>query len=98
MRSYYDAVQTADYETSWAQLAPEFQRGKAVSYEYYVEFWDANDIAVGEVELIESTGDQAIVHVDLYWNGSAEPTTDRFTLRPGPDGQPLIAAQRTADS
>ena len=43
MRSYYEAVAAGDYEQSWSQLSPEFQRGKARSFDYYAEFWDEND-------------------------------------------------------
>jgi tRNA A-37 threonylcarbamoyl transferase component Bud32 len=91
--SYYDAVDAGDYEVSWAQLAPEFQNGKAVSYEYYSDFWDENDIEVLDVELVDADESQAIVNVVLRWNGSSSTQTDQFTLRAGPEGQPLIARQ-----
>ena len=93
MRSYYDDVAAGDYARSWAQLTPEFQRGKARSYEYYVEFWDDNDIAVDAVELVDADPSRAVVHVALRWNGGSEQVTDRFELRRGPDGHLLIARQ-----
>ena len=95
MRGYYDAVAAGDYARSWAQLTPEFQHGKARSYEYYVGFWDDNDIAVDAVELVDADPSRAIVHVELRWNGSSEAVTDRFELHRGPDGQLLIARQDT---
>jgi hypothetical protein len=95
LRSYYDAVAEARYEESWSLLAPEFQRGKARSFEYYAAFWDENDIQVGRVALVRADTDTAVVHVELYWNGSNDPVLDEFTLRAGPDGQPLITQQRT---
>jgi hypothetical protein len=97
VRSYYDAVAAEDYDTSWAQLAPEFQRGKARSYDYYVDFWNDNDIEVETVQLVEATGDQAVVNVELRWNGSSTTVIDQFRLRPDEDGRPLIAGQSTVD-
>ncbi len=95
--SYFDAVTARDYDTSWSQLAPEFQRGKARSYEYYVDFWNDNDIDVGTVHLVDADGEQAIVNVELRWNGSTTAVLDQFTLRPDEDGRPLIAGQTTLD-
>lgn len=95
MRSYYDAVAVGNYEVSWSQLAPEFQRGKALSYEYYVGFWNDNDIEVGDVDLIDADEDRAIVNVELRWNGSTTAVTEQFTLRPGKNGELLIASQDT---
>jgi hypothetical protein len=85
------------YATSWSELAPEFQRGKARSYEYYVDFWNENDIEVGGVHLVDDDGEQAIVNVELRWNGSPTTVVDQFTLRPDEDGRPLIASQVTVD-
>ena len=95
VRDYFDAVAAGDYACSWSQLTPEFQHGKARSYEYYVGFWDDNDIAVDDVELVDADPSKAIVDVVLRWNGSSDATTDRFELRRGPDGQLLIARQDT---
>ena len=95
VRGYFDAVAAGDYTRSWSQLTPEFQHGKARSYEYYVGFWDDNDIAVDDVELVDADPSRAIVDVVLRWNGSSDATTDRFELRRGPDGQLLIARQDT---
>jgi tRNA A-37 threonylcarbamoyl transferase component Bud32 len=97
IRSYYDAVANRAYDTSWSQLAPEFQRGKARSYEYYVDFWNDNDIEVGSVHLVDNGGEQAIVNVELRWNDSPTTVIDQFTLRPDEDGRPLIANQITVD-
>ena len=97
IRSYYDAVASGDYESSWSQLAPEFQRGKARSYEYYVDFWNDNDIEVGTVHLVDTDGEQTIVNVELRWNGSSTAVSDQFTLRPDEDGRLLIAGQTTVD-
>ncbi len=95
MRSYYDSVAARNYEVSWSQLAPEFQSGKALSYEYYVGFWNDNNIEVGDVDLVDANEDRAIVNVELRWNGSTTAGTDQFTLRPGEDGKLLIASQDT---
>ena len=95
VRAYYDAVAAGNYETSWSQLAPEFQRGMAQSYDYYVGFWDDNDIEVGDVELVDTDQDQAIVHVELRWNGSTTADINQFTLRPDEAGAILIASQNT---
>jgi hypothetical protein len=94
LRDYYDAVEAGDYERAWSELTPEFQRGKARSYDYFVGFWDENDIAVGDVVLVEATADRAIVDAELRWNGSGTPSTSRFELRASPDGL-RIAAQET---
>ncbi len=94
VRSYYDAVAAGDYEASWPQLAPEFQQGKAQSYEYYTGFWTDNDVEVGAVELVEANEDRALVNVELRFNGSDTGTTDQFTLRRA-DGELLIAEQNT---
>jgi tRNA A-37 threonylcarbamoyl transferase component Bud32 len=95
VRAYYDAVAAGNYETSWSELAPEFQRGMARSYDYYVGFWNDNDIEVGGVELVDTDQDQAIVHVELRWNGSTTAEINRFTLRRDEDGDLLIASQST---
>ena len=95
--SYFDAVTARDYATTWSQLAPEFQRGKARSYEYYVDFWNDNDIEVGTVHLVHADDEQAIVNVELRWNGSPTVVLDQFTLRPDEDGRLLIAGQTTLD-
>jgi hypothetical protein len=97
IRSYYDAVAAGDYDTSWSQLAPEFQRGKARSFEYYVDFWNDNDIAVGTVHLVDADDERAIVNVELRWNGSSTAGVDQFTLRPDEDGRLLIAGQTSLD-
>jgi tRNA A-37 threonylcarbamoyl transferase component Bud32 len=95
--SYFDAVTARDYETTWSQLAPEFQRGKARSYEYYVDFWNHNDIEVRTVHLVDADEEQAIVNVELRWNSSPTVVLDQFTLRPDEDGRLLIAGQTTLD-
>jgi hypothetical protein len=93
--AYFDAVAAGSYERSWSQLAPEFQRGKARSYDYYVGFWNDNDVEVGEMRLVEATADTAVINVDLRWNGNSAPVTDQFTLRVGDDGELIIAEQET---
>jgi serine/threonine protein kinase len=95
LRSYFDAVASGNYAWSWSRLAPEFQRGKARSYDYYVGFWNDNDVEVGDVQLVDATDDRAIVSVDLLWNGNDSPVTDQFTLRVGNDGELLISEQAT---
>ena len=96
LRAYYDAVEAGNYEQAWSQLTPEFQRGKARSYDYYVGFWDDNDIAVGDIVLVDATAGRAIVDAELRWNGSNTASTSRFELRASSDGL-LIAAQETLD-
>jgi hypothetical protein len=95
LRSYYRAVSAGDYQTSWSRLAPEFQRSKARSYEYYVGFWNDNDVEVGDVKLIDATSEQVILDVRLRWNAENNFVTDRFTLRRGQHGELLIAGQTT---
>ena len=95
LHAYFDAVTSGSYERSWSQLAPEFQRGKARSYDYYVGFWNDNDVEVGDVRLVDATADRAVVNVDLRWNGNDTPVTDQFTLRVGDDGELIIAEQDT---
>src|SRR4029450_2922999 len=68
-RDYYAAVEAGDYETSWAQLTPAFQSGPARSFDYYVSFWDANDVELRKVRMIESSDAEALVRADLRWNG-----------------------------
>jgi tRNA A-37 threonylcarbamoyl transferase component Bud32 len=97
IRSYYDDVAAGNYQASWASLSPEFQRGMARSYDYYVGFWNDNDIEVGEVQLLEADQDQAVVLVELRWNGNSTGETDQFTLRENEAGELLIASQRTLD-
>jgi Protein kinase domain len=97
IRSYFDAVAVGDYETTWSQLTPEFQRGKARSFEYYVSFWDANDALVGDVVLVDAGPTEAIVDVQLSWNSSDTPQTDRLTLQRADDGGLLISRQTTVD-
>jgi serine/threonine protein kinase len=97
VRSYYDVVRVGNYGVSWSQLTPEFQRGKAVSYEYYVGFWNDNDVEVGDVDLVDANHEHVIVNVALRWNDSATAVTEQFVLRPGEDGELLIASQRSID-
>jgi hypothetical protein len=95
VRSYYTAIAGGDYQLSWSQLAPEFQRGKARSYDYYVGFWDENDIEVVDIALVGADERSAVVNVELRWNGSSDTVIDQFSLRAGPGGEPLIARQDT---
>jgi len=96
VRSYYDAIAARNYETSWSQLAPEFQRGMARSYDYYVGFWNDNNIEVGQVELVDVDQDRAVVQVELRWNGNTTTELNQFTLRPDEDGDLLIASQSSS--
>ncbi len=98
IRTYYDEVAAGDYQASWVKLAPEFQQGMARSYEYYVDFWEQNDIEVDDVALVEGDEQGAIVRVELRWNGSATVVTNEFTIRAGEGGDPLIAQQRGVDN
>jgi hypothetical protein len=93
LRDFYAAVEAGDYETTWRQLSPEFQRGKARSFQYYTSFWDENDIEVGRIELVEATARQAIIDADLRWNGSDSWQTERFTLQS--DGDAWLIAEQT---
>jgi hypothetical protein len=97
LRTYYDDVAAGDYERSWMQLAPEFQRGTAVSFEYYTDFWDDNDVELGAVELVSADAERAVVNAELYWNGSSSPTLEQLLLRRGDDGTILIAEQETVE-
>jgi len=97
VRDYYDLVAAGDYSRSWGQLAPEFQRGKARSYDYYVDFWNTNDVEVGDVQLVEADRDRAVVRAELRWNGARRAVLEEFTLRPGDNGELLIARQETVD-
>jgi eukaryotic-like serine/threonine-protein kinase len=92
---YYAAVEAGDYQTTWAQLTPEFQSGKARSFEYYVDFWDDNDIELRRVRVLESSDDQARIRVDLRWNDRGPWITDDFRLA-REDGRWLIADQTSA--
>ena len=98
LRSYYDAVGDGNYEVSWSQLAPEFQLGRARSYEYYVEFWNDNDVQVADVRFVSADATEVILDADLRWNGSTSVVTNRFTLRPGQDGELLIAREAAVDA
>jgi hypothetical protein len=95
LHAYFNAVASGSYERAWSQLAPEFQRGKARSYDYYVGFWNDNDVEVGNIRLVDATADSAVVNVDLRWNGNDTPATDQFTLHVGDDGELIIAEQDT---
>jgi serine/threonine-protein kinase PknK len=97
VRTYYADVAAGDYERTWVQLAPEFQRGMAVSFEYYTDFWDDNAVELGAVELVDADADRAVVNAELYWNGSSSPTLEQLLLRRGDDGTILIAEQETVD-
>jgi hypothetical protein len=93
LRSYYEAIGDGNYELSWSQLTPEFQAGRARSYDYYVEFWNDNDVQLDDVRVISTDANQVVLDADLRWNGSSSVVTNRFTLRPGPDGELLIARE-----
>jgi hypothetical protein len=96
VRDYYDLVAVGDYPRSWAQLAPEFQHGKARSYEYYVNFWNANDVEIGDVDLVDVDRDRVVVRAALRWNGEGRAVVDELTLRPGDNGELLITRQEAA--
>jgi hypothetical protein len=93
LRNYYDEVEAGDYAASWSRLTPEFQRGKARSYEYYTGFWDDNDIEIGDVRLVASDASEARVQAELRWNDQDNWITDEFLLRRSENGELLIAAQ-----
>jgi tRNA A-37 threonylcarbamoyl transferase component Bud32 len=96
LTDYYAAVEAGDYETSWAQLTPEFQSGKARSFEYYTSFWEANDIELRKVRLIESSDNEARLRADLRWNASGPWITDEFELV-RVDGRWLIDNQQSVE-
>ena len=79
LTDYYAAIEAGDYETSWAQLTPEFQSGKARSFEYYTSFWEANDIELRKVRMIESSDNEARLRADLRWNASAGGSPTSFS-------------------
>jgi len=95
LSDYYAAVDARDYETSWAQLTPEFQTGKARSFEYYTSFWDANDVELRRVVTVESSDDEARVRADLRWNERGPWITEEFGLV-RQDGRWLINDQVSA--
>jgi eukaryotic-like serine/threonine-protein kinase len=95
LSDYYAAVGAGDYETSWAQLTPEFQNGKARSFEYYTSFWDANDVDLRRVAAVQTGEDAARVRADLRWNGRGPWITEEFELVRGA-GRWLINDQVSA--
>ena len=97
VRSYFDAVAARDYEVSWSQLTPEFQQGTAVSYDYYSDFWDDNDVEIGDVELVDANAERALVNAAIFWNGNDSADVTQFTLVPGDDGEFLIADQTVVE-
>jgi len=97
LRAYYEAVADGNYELSWSELAPEFQSGRARSYDYYVEFWNDNDVQLDDVRVVSTTPDQVLLDADLRWNGGTSVVTSRFTLRRGQDGELLIAREAAPD-
>jgi serine/threonine protein kinase len=97
VREYYEAVQAGDYERSWSQLAPQFQRGRARSFEYYVDFWNDNDIDVGDVVTVSVDANTAIVDVELRWTETGDASIQRLELRADAGGQLLIAGEETQD-
>lgn len=68
----------------------------ARSYDYYVGFWNDNDIEVGQVDLVDVDQDRAGVQVELRWNGNTTTELNQFTLRPDEDGDLLIASQTSS--
>ena len=96
-QTYYDEVNAGEYTSSWARLTPEFQNGMARSFDYYVDFWDENDVEVRGVQLVSSNTIEARVHVDLRWNGRGRAITDEFLLRRSETGELLIASETTVD-
>jgi hypothetical protein len=97
VRDYYTAVRAGDYQRSWSQLAPQFQRGRARSFEYYVDFWNDNDVDVGDIVMVSADADTAIVDVELRWIETGRASVQRLELRAGPGGQLLIAGEETQD-
>lgn len=94
MRTYYDEVEAGDYEDSWAKLAPDFRvNGNSITYDYYVDFWDGDDIRVRSAELLRADRDEAVIRVALSWNGSDGRDVYDFTLRRASNGDLLIARQ-----
>ena len=94
--AYYAAVAAGDYQTTWAELSPQFQNGRAQSYAYYSSFWDKNDVTIGDIRFVSASADEAQVDVDLQWNGRGSFQTNRLTLRRSGDGSLLIAREASA--
>ncbi len=93
IHDYYTSVAARDYLTTWAQLAPEFQQGRAQSYDYYSSFWDSNDVEVGEIRYVAQDGDETLVDVELRWNGRGKFQTNRLALRRGDDASLRIVRE-----
>ncbi|MET0145197.1 MAG: protein kinase [Ilumatobacteraceae bacterium] len=97
VREYYEAVQAGDYERSWSELAPQFQQGRARSFEYYVEFWNDNDVDVGDVVMVSLDANTAIVDVELHWTQTGHASIQRLELRADAGGQLLIVGEATQE-
>lgn len=98
VRDYYEAVRAGDYQRSWSQLAPQFQRGRARSFEYYVDFWNDNDVDVGDVVIVSVDANTAILDVELHWTQTGDASIQRLELRADASGQLLIAGEVTQDN
>ena len=94
--AYYAGVAAGDYQRTWAELSPEFQNGRAQSYSYYTSFWDKNDVTIGDIRFVSANADEALVDVDLQWNGRGSFQTNRLTLRRSTDGSLLITREGRA--
>ena len=95
--SYYASVAAGDYETSWSQLSPEFQRTRSVSFRDYVHFWDRYDLEILAIDPRPSPDPgQAVVRLTARYSSAAGivDEVDELTLRRVDDDRLVIVAQR----
>ena len=76
---------------------PSSSAGRARSFEYYVDFWNDNDVDVGDVVMVSVDANMAIVDVELNWTQTGGASIQRLELRADAGGQLLIAGEETQD-
>jgi len=97
VRRYYELVDQRDYVSAWALLAPEFQRGRPGSYASYVRFWEGvDDVEVLSVDVVDGPDWPVVTRLAMRYTTAdgVVDELDELTLRPGPDGSPLISDYR----
>jgi hypothetical protein len=68
VKDYYLNLKNRNYDNTWSQLSPRFQRFSVGGYSDYLQWWNkVKDIRIGNVNLISQSSDAAIVDAELYY-------------------------------
>jgi serine/threonine protein kinase len=97
VRTYYQQIDSGDYDTTWPSLTQEFRDARDLTFESYTRYWRNTSIELGELSFVPGPGPyEARVRFPARYtttSGVAE-EIDELTLQREQDGRVVIIEQR----